>query len=270
MIGLAIVLACSSAIFHALWNLRLKASEDPLRTAAVAVPAGAALVTPLAALLWLLSGRPAPSLESWAIAVLSGGVELAYFHTLSEAYRRGEVSSVYPVARGTAPVLAAAIGLFVLGERVVVLQAAGVAVLIGGIWMAGPPVGRGPALVHALLTGALIATYQSIDAVGVRTGPWWLYAWQVLVCRSLWLLPWARRGRLREAVPAGLSTTVAYSMVLAALSLAPLALVAPLRETGVVLVGLWGVLRMGERRGAPFKLGGAVAVLAGATILAVH
>ncbi len=189
MIGLAIGLACSSAVFHAAWNLRLKAAEDPLRAAAVAVPVGAALVTPPAAVLWLLSGRPGLSLESWTVAVLSGGVELAYFHTLSEAYRRGEVSSVYPVARGTAPVLAATIGLFVLGERMVVLQAAGVAVLIAGIWMAGPPVGRGPALVHALLTGALIATYQSIDAVGVHLGPWWLYAWEVLVCRSLWLLP---------------------------------------------------------------------------------
>jgi uncharacterized membrane protein len=270
MMGLAVSLACVSAVFHAIWNLRLKAAADPLCTAAVAVPVGAALITPLAVVLWLVSGRPMPSLASWAIALLSGGVELAYFHALSEAYRRGEVSSVYPVARGTAPVLAAVVGLLVLGERMVAVQAAGVAVLIAGIWMAGPPVGRGPALVHALLTGALIATYQSVDAVGVHLGPWWLYTWEVLVCRSLWLLPWARPGSLREAVPTGLSTTVAYSLVLGALSLAPLALVAPLRETGVVLVSLWGVLRMGEWRGASFKLGGAVAVLAGAAILAVR
>ena len=216
----------------------------------------------------MAAGRPGLPWQGWALAAGSGLVELAYFHALSAAYRRGDVSSVYPVARGTAPVLAALAGIALLGERLTPLQAAGVAVLLAGIWLARPPAAGRAALAPALLTGVLIATYTTIDRLGVRLGPFWLYAWAVFAATSLWLLPWARPGHARQALPVGALTIGAYGLALAALSLAPLAVVAPLRESGVVVVALWGVLRLGERERAPLKLGGAAAVLAGVALLA--
>jgi drug/metabolite transporter (DMT)-like permease len=236
----------------------------------VAVPLGTLLfLTPAVAAAWLVGGRPGLPWQGWALAAVSGLVELAYFHALSAAYRRGDVSSVYPVARGTAPLLAALAGVLLLGERLAPLQAAGVLVLLAGIWLARPPVSGRAALVPALLTGVLIATYTTLDRLGVRLGPFWLYAWAVFVATSLWLLPWARRGFTREGLPIGALNVGAYGLALAALSLAPLALVAPLRESGVVVVALWGVLRLGERDHASLKVGGAAAVLAGAALIAI-
>jgi drug/metabolite transporter (DMT)-like permease len=238
---------------------------------AVAVPVGTALLTPVVAVIWLAAGRPGLSWQGWALAGVSGLVELGYFHALSTAYRRGDVSSVYPVARGTAPLLSALVGLVVLRERLAPVQLAGVGVLLAGVWLARPP-GRGAgraALLPALLTGVLIATYTTIDRLGVRLGPFWLYSWAVFLAMSLWVLPWARRDVLAQAAPIGVLTIGAYCLTLAALSLAPLALVAPLRESGVIVVALWGVLRLGEREGVRRKLGGAAAVLAGAALIAI-
>jgi drug/metabolite transporter (DMT)-like permease len=179
------------------------------------------------------------------------------------------VSSVYPVARGTAPLLAALAGVALLREELRPLQAAGIVVLVGGVWLARPPVASRAALAPAVLTGVLIATYTTVDRLGVRLGPFWLYAWAVFAATSLWLLPWAGRVLMSQALPVGVLTIGAYGLALAALSLAPLALVAPLRESGVVVVAVWGVLRLGERDRAPLKMGGAAAVLAGAALLAI-
>lgn len=272
--AVAVTLAFGSAVLHAAWNLRLKTTADPLRVAAVAVPLGTLLLTAPVAGVWLAAGRPGLPWQAWALAGLSGLVELVYWHALSAAYRKGDVSSVYPVARGTAPVLAALVGLVLLRERLTPLQAAGVVVLVAGIWLARPPVGSRAALLPALLTGVAIATYTTVDRLGVRLGPFWLYAWAVFVATALWLLPWAGPGlrqaaQVARAAQVGALTVAAYGLTLAALSLAPLALVAPLRESGVVVVALWGVLRLGERERAPLKLGGAAAVLAGAALLAV-
>jgi drug/metabolite transporter (DMT)-like permease len=269
--AIAVALAFGSALLHAAWNVRLKSSTDPLRVAAVALPLGTVVVTPMLAGAWLTTGRPGLPWPAWALAALSGLVELAYFHALSAAYQRGDVSSVYPVARGTAPVLAALVGLLALHEHLAPPQLAGVAVLIAGTWLARPTAASRSALAPALLTGVLIAAYTTVDRLGVRLGPAWLYAWAVFVATSLWLLPWARGGRwarVGEALPVGLPAVLSYGLVMVALSLAPLALVAPLRESGVVVVALWGVLRLRERSRIPLKLGGAAAVLAGAALLA--
>lgn len=268
MTGAAVALALAAAVLHATWNVRLKTSGDPLRLAAAAVPLGTLLMTPFVGAAWLVSGRPGMPVQAWLLAALSGVVELGYFHALSSAYRRGDVSSAYPVARGTAPALATLAGVGLLGERLTPVQVAGVVILIAGIWLARPPSGSRAALLAALVTGVLIATYSAIDRVGVRLGPWWLYTWAVFVAISLVLLPWMR-GELAQALPVGIMTVSAYTLVLAALSLAPLALVAPLRESSVVLVALWGVLRLGEREGAALKLAGAAAVLSGAGLLAL-
>lgn len=268
MTAIAAVLALASAAGHSFWNIRLKDASDPLRLSAVAIPLGTLAVTPLVGVLWFATGRPGMPWQAWLVAALSGAVELAYFHAISRAYRRGDISAVYPVARGTAPLLAALLGLFVLRERLALAQEIGLAVLIAGIWLARPPIAARSALLPALFTGVLIAAYTTIDKVGVGLGPSWLYGWAVFVATSLWLLPWARPGLAAQALPVGILAVLAYGLVLLALGLAPLALVAPLRESGVIVVALWGVLRLRERERALLKLAGAAAVLGGAALLA--
>src|SRR5439155_14081913 len=112
--------------------------------------------------------RPGLPPQAWLLAGLSGMAELAYFIFLSAAYRCGDLSAVYPLARGTAPLLAVLAGLAILGERLSALELAGVACLLAGIWAARKPGAAGPAVRSALLTGVCIATYSAIDRVGVR------------------------------------------------------------------------------------------------------
>jgi drug/metabolite transporter (DMT)-like permease len=269
MIGAAIGLALAAAVLHSSWNVRLKEAADPLALAARGLPLGTALATPPVAALWLAAGRPGLPWQGWALVGISVLLELGYMHLLSAAYQRGEVSSVYPVARGSAPLLAVAAGLLLFRERLHPLQLAGVGALLSGIWLARPPRGRRDSFVLALLTGLFIAGYTAVDSRGVRLGPFWLYTWLVFALLSLALIPSRGRTPVKDAPVVGILMVASYALVLAALSFAPLTLVAPLRESGVVLVALWGVLRLGERQGARLKLLGAAAVLAGAALITV-
>jgi drug/metabolite transporter (DMT)-like permease len=219
------------------------------------------------AALWLLQGRPGLPWQGWVLVAISVLLELGYMHLLSAAYRRGDVSSVYPVARGSAPLLAVAAGLLLFRERLDPVQLAGVGALLCGIWLARPPRGRRDSFVLALLTGVFIAAYTALDSRGVRLGPFWLYTWLVFALLSVALVPSRGSSGVTGAPVVGVLMVGSYGLVLAALSFAPLTLVAPLRESGVVLVALWGVLRLGERRGARLKLLGAAAVLTGAALV---
>jgi drug/metabolite transporter (DMT)-like permease len=293
-----VALACIAiaAVLHAAWNILLKTAGDPLRTATVGVAAASLVLVPLVVVGWAADGRPAIAPAAWLLGIVSGGVEVAYFVFLAAAYRRGDLSVVYPLARGSAPLLAVAIGVIVLGERLVPAAWAGVALLLAGILV----VQRPWRLLHeaadrddraaagfALLTGAMIATYTALDRVGVQLAPAWLYAgilWPVcaLGLGIVWLLrPRIRGGAwaatetaldMPRAVAGGLLTFSAYALVLAALARAPLAIVAPLRESAVVLTSTWGVLRLREvtgRRETALRIAGSVLVLAGAVVLAL-
>ena len=272
-------LALTAAVLHAAWNAILKGSENTFVFTARAVSSSAVLLTPVVAIAWAALGRPGLPPRAWGLALLSGALEVAYFVFLSWAYARGELSVVYPIARGTAPVLATMIGLLLLGERVGGLQLGGIACLLLGIWAVRRPAQAGRALVPALLTGMTIAAYSAVDRVGVRLGPAWLYLWVLWVVTAAGLLPialarvggrallmtsdWAR------AASVGLLITLAYLLVLLAYRLAPLSIVAPLRESAVVLVAGWGVFRLRERQGARLKLAGAAAILAGVALIAL-
>jgi len=274
----ALALVLGAAVLHATWNVLLKTSEDPLPAAARAVISSAALLTVPVAALWLAGGRPGMPPQGWLLALVSGVVELAYFIFLSLAYQRGELSMVYPLARGTAPVLAVAVGLIVLGERVSVAALAGVACLLAGVWAVRRPSAAGPATVPALLTGVCIAAYSALDRVGVRLGPVWLYGWALWAWVSVLLAAWVlvqkrgvtwQRADWRRGLAIGIPMTAAYLMVLGAFRIAPLTLVAPVRESAIVLVTGWGVWRLRERTGARLRLAGAVAILAGVALVAL-
>ena len=274
----ALALVLGAAVLHATWNVLLKTSENPLHAAARAVTSSAVLLTIPVAALWLTTGRPGLPATGWLLALVSSVLELAYFIFLSRAYTRGELSMVYPLARGTAPVLAVAIGLTALGERVSIAALAGVACLLAGVWAVRRPASAGAATVPALLTAVCIATYSAVDRVGVRLGPVWLYAWALWVGVAVLLAAWVlllersvtwRRADWRRGLAIGIPMTAAYLMVLGAFRLAPLTLVAPMRESAIVLVTGWGVWRLRERAGAWLRMAGAVVILAGVALISL-
>lgn len=304
---LALGLVALAAVLHATWNILLKQADDSVRYAAIGMAASSLLVVPAAGAGWLLLDRPVLPPEAIGLALFSGGLEAAYFAFLAAAYRRGDLSVVYPLARGSAPILAVAFGVIVLGERLplggwlaVMLILAGLLVVQRPWRLAGALRHERDAAIFALLTGATIAAYSAVDRIAVRLTTPWLYAavlWPICAL-ALWLLVAARARRdrvtssgvppggpgtvaataaggaatpVRAAVIGGLITIAAYLLVLAALSRAPLALVAPLRESAVVLASLWGILRLregGGARDAGLRLAGSGLVLAGAAVLA--
>ncbi len=265
-----------AAVFHATWNALLKASENPLALATRALTWGTVLSLPPVAVAWLVSGRPGLPVAGWLIALASAVLELIYFITLSTAYRRGELSVVYPIARGTAPLLAVLVGLLLLGERLHPSAGLGVLALLAGIWAVRRPATAGSALWPALLTGVMIAAYTSLDRIGVRLGSPWIYGWLLWLFGAILLVAFTRVRRVpgsgltdepKLSIAVGVLMTAAYFMILFALSVAPLAIIAPLRESAIVLVTAWGIWRLGERRGAWIRVVGALAILGGIALL---
>lgn len=280
----AIGLALIAAALHGTWNVLVKVSSDPATTLTRATAAAAVLMTPPAFVAWMITGHPGLTPQAAGLAAVSATLELVYVFLLSAAYRRGEVSVVYPIARGSAPLLAVLAGLVLLGERLATPQLVGVALLLAGILAVTLPQTGGRATVPALLTGVAIAAYTSVDRVGVRLAAPWLYGWLLVVLLAIGLVVAQRiaarfRSTTAQAVPGpitwrqaaviGAFMWVAYLLVLVALSIAPLSIVAPVRETAVVAVAVWGVWKLGERKGAALKISGALATLLGVALLAI-
>ena len=291
---LVFALVAGAAVLHVTWNVLLKTAGDPLRAAAIGMTAAGLVICPTAFVVWLVT-RPEIPVWSLALGFLSGILEAAYFSFLAAAYRRGDLSLVYPLARGTAPLLAVAAGTLILHERLGPAGFAGVAALLVGIlalqrpWQYLRAAGRtsSGAAGFALLTGVTIAAYSAVDSTGVKGTTPILYAGLIWASGVLflWLYVWIYRrsgGTVmahddarfdpRRAAVGGLITLAAYLMILAAFAVAPLTAVAPLRESAIVLASGWGAIRMREandRRDAIRRLGAAGLVLLGALLLAV-
>jgi uncharacterized membrane protein len=186
----AVLLVLTSSVFHVAWNSLVKTSGDPLATATRAVCLGILVVTPAAIVAWLATGQPSLAAEGWVIALVSGIVSAAYFVPLSAAYRRGALSSVYPVARGSGALLGVIVGVTILGEQLAPAGLVGVALLLGGTLAAASTTASRATVAPALLAGCAVATYSALDRVGVRTGPAWLYAWALWSVCALGLIAW--------------------------------------------------------------------------------
>jgi uncharacterized membrane protein len=293
--SLALACVLVSAVMHASWNILLKTAGDPLRTATWGMVAASIVLVPAAAVGWVVMGHPDLPPLALALGFLSGLAEIAYFVFLAAAYRRGDLSIVSPLARGSAPLLIVIVGVVVLGERLGTGSAAGVGLLLAGLltvqrpWrlLRGAHAGHRGAAGFALLTGLMIATYTSIDRVGSQLTPPWMYAvvlWVVGAVGLLgieWLRPRVAGGAfaaapgsldVRRAVVGGLLTLGAYVLILFALSRAEVSLVGPLRESSVLLTSAWGIVRLREavtRREVGLRLVGSALVLVGAAVLAV-
>jgi drug/metabolite transporter (DMT)-like permease len=294
---LVFALVAGAAVLHVTWNVLLKTAGEPLQAAAIGLTAGAIIVCPLAVAVWIGDGRPAIPTQTLVLSVLSGVLEAAYFAFLASAYRRGDLSIVYPIARGSAPLLAVAIGVVVLRERLGPAGFLGVAALLVGIlalqrpWQYLRAAGRegGGAAGFALLTGVTIAAYSAVDSVAVKGTTALTYAGLIWISGIVFLWIFyaiyrARRTRadadavaggpaspIPRAAVGGVITLGAYLMILAAYRVAPLTAVAPLRESAIVLASGWGALRMREAAGrgdAARRIGAAALVLLGALFLA--
>src|SRR5260370_42689288 len=124
-------------------------------------------MTPPALVAWLVTGWPSLGWAAAGLAAVSASFEIAYLFLLSTAYRRGELSVVYPIARGSAPMLSVLVGIGILGERLATVQLVGVALLIAGILAVTLPQTSGRATVPALLTGVAIPTSSPVAPRGV-------------------------------------------------------------------------------------------------------
>ena len=283
-----LALLAVAAVLHATWNVMLKTSGDPLRTGNRAMVAGTLIGLPFAIAGWFIVGRPAIPPEVWVLGIASGLVEVVYLILLAGAYRRGDLSVVYPIARGTAPLLTVLSGVVLLGERLSPPGYAGVGLLLGGLIVVQRPwrvlrAGRLDAAVPwALACGLSIATYSTIDRVGVRLIQPWVFAAILFPVCAIGLALWVRfvdvRARTspapswRRAAVAGFFAVDTYILILAAYSIAPLSIVSPLRESAIVLVSLWGSFRLAEavnRREGLLSAAGAVLIVAGGIVLAL-
>ena len=269
----ALALALGAAFLHAFWNLLLARAPDIEAVTAVALLVGVVAFAPVAALAWEAES------DVWPFLAVTSLLQLAYFVLLTAAYGRADLSFVYPIARGSAPVIVLIAALAILGEAASTAQVAGVLTVAAGVLLVRGVGGRATAsdLGLALAVGACIAAYTLVDSRGIR------YA-SPIVYQELSMIPAAlgflfltlrRRGRtaVRAAVrpaalAAGLATFGAYILVLAALARAPAASVAAVRETSVVIATAFAVPLLHERVG-PGRLAGAVLVVLGVLLLAI-
>jgi drug/metabolite transporter (DMT)-like permease len=228
---------------------------------------------PVAALTWDVDGA------AWPYIAASAALELVYFVLLASAYQRADLSFVYPIARGTAPVMVLVVSVAALGASLSAGEAAGVLAVTAGVLLVRG-VGSGAArdgLVLALAVAACIAGYTLVDDEGIRhaaafgyleavlaiTAP--LYAVSVAVTRGAGAL---RAAATPRSAAAGLAMFGAYALALAALEIAAAAPVAALRETSVVMATAAAALAARERV-PPRRLAGAVAVVAGVAAIAL-
>jgi len=269
----AFALALAAAFVHALWNILIARTRDAEAATAVALVVAVVAFAPVAALVWELDAAAVPYVAG------TGAFHLLYFVLLGAAYRRAELSLVYPLARGLAPVGVLAVGAAALGAGTSAVQAAGVClvglgvVLVRGLRGDTDPVG----VAFGLAIAGTIVGYTLIDNVGIEHGnpitylevslvcPVALYAGGTLVLKGRAAL----RAEANAAIlVAGVATFGAYALVLAALQLAAAAPVAAVRETSVVIATVGAALFLRERV-APERFLGAVLVAAGIALLGV-
>jgi drug/metabolite transporter (DMT)-like permease len=289
---LAIALVLAAALLHALWNVAAKRAGGDDRFALMSAGLLVVIWAPVG--LWAAWGVvPGWGWREWAAVLASALVHLVYFRTLLRGYRLADLTVVYPVARGTGPLLSSFGAVLLLGERLSPVGIAGVlAVTLGVFFIAGGPSlwakAHDPsqrARIRAGLgwgaaTGALIAGYTLIDGYAVKAllmSPL-LVDYFANLLRLPFLLPAAARdpaafrqawrAQWRYALVLALLSPLAYVLVLYAVKLAPLSHVAPAREVSMLFAALIGGKLLGEGdRG--LRIVGALCIAAGVAALAL-
>ena len=279
-----VLLVLLAAVLHAGWNAVLKLGDDRLLTMTVIIGVGGVIALPILPFLAF------PAVAAWPFLLLSAGLHLGYFFFLIKAYRDGDLSHVYPVARGVAPLIVAGGAALLAGERLSLLGSLGILFASGGIASLAFLGGRGAArdgaaalaarkaYLFALATGGFIASYTLADGFGVRLAGSALgyIGWLFVISAAALALAAAvlRRGALitytarywRPGLFGGVLCALAYGIVIWALGEAPMAFVSALRESSVVFAALLGCFLLKESFG-PGRLLAALSVAAGVALL---
>ncbi len=272
-VSLAVLLA---ALAHASWNAMIKGGGDVLHDTA-GIVFGAMLIG-----LPLVFVVPLPPPQAWPFIAASVAVHLAYYWLMISAYRVGDLSLVYPLMRGVAPLITAVAGIVVLSELPPGIAWFGMVLISGGVFaLSFRALGHAPshaAIAFALANAAVIALYTLIDGKGARvSGNAWSYIVWLFVLDGIpftwWMLATRRasfiahlRQRSRRALLGGGLSAAAYAISVWAMTKAPVALVASLRETSVLFATLIGA-RMLKEHLSPRRWGGVIAVVFGVLAL---
>ena len=270
----ALVLSLAAAVVHASWNLLLARAKDTETAAAVALVAGLVAGAPVAIIEWDVHRAAIPFL------IGASALQLAYFALLAGAYARADMSLVYPLARGVAPVLVLVVSVVALGATVSPLQAGGVAFVACGVLLVrgvrtDAAAARGIAL--ALAVAGCIAGYTLLDKHGVRhASPLSYVELEMLAPAIVYtiVIGRIRGGRaLRAActqsnVIAGVGMWLGYALVLLALQRASAPAVAAVRESSVVIATVLAAIVLHERV-TPARIAGSAVVVGGIALIAL-
>ena len=278
--SLAVTLAVlGAAMLHAAWNAMLKGGRDTTLDMAIVVAGSALVVVPL------LPFVPLPAPASWPYIGASVAIHIGYYTALVGTYRAGDLSHGYPLMRGVAPLLVAGFGAAALGELPGGWMWLGILLISTGViciaFVGGASfLHNRRATAWALANAALIAAYTLVDGTGVRLAgstagyATWMFFLDgfpyvlIIAClRRGELLPYARRNWHR-ALAGGACSVAAYAIALWAMTRAPIAAVAALRETSVIFAAVLGSWLLKEPLG-PARLAGAGAVVVGIIFLKI-
>jgi drug/metabolite transporter (DMT)-like permease len=282
-----ILLLALAAAVHSVWNLFSKRSLDKQTFLWLAVVAS--LVIYVLPAVFLMRAFPP---WVWGIIVLSGLLEAVYYLLLGSAYQRGDLSLVYPLARGSAPLFVTVFAFSLLGERPTPVGIAGILLIVAGIYtlhlksidprgLLAPiiAVSRERASQLALLVGVIIAGYSVVDKVGVRYVSPFPYLYLVLLVSSVALAPYmllVRRGAIRRewrvnkgaVIAVGFMFVAGYLFVLYALTMSKVSYAASVREMSVIFGAALGAFVLREPFGGN-KILGAVFIFAGIVCIAL-
>ena len=267
-----------AAACHAGWNAAIKGGVDTVATTSL-IAIGAGVV----ALLFLpFVGMPLGPAWPWVIASVL--IHLLYFIGLSESYRVGDLGQVYPLARGTAPLMTAALSAPLIGEALGARAWIGIVALAAGVLLLSARGGRAlarfdpHATSFALFTATTICAYSLVDGVGARlAGGANAYTASLFVGNAVVLAGYGLARRGRKAVPAlaahwriglagGALQLFAYGIVIWAMTVAPIAIVAALRETSVLFGSVLAVVFLREPlRG--IRIGAALMIVVGLALI---
>lgn len=271
-----VFLALFAAVLHASWNAFLRSGADRFWTMTVMSLAMTVVALPVAVVL------PLPVAAAWPYLIGSAFFQLFYGLLLVAAYRHGELGQVYPIIRGSAPLLVTAGSFALIGEALHPLAMLGVLFIVIGIMVLA--LGKGSASVQSMLyglaTGVMIAGYSTVDAIGIRVSGdraayiTWVFVLPGFLLGAAFLLT---RGRLKidlrsretkKAVGGGMVSLLSYGVVLVAYSLAPAGPVSALRETSVVFAVVIGWLFLDETLTVK-RIAACIVVAAGAILIGV-
>lgn len=258
--GYVLAAVLFAALMHASWNALVKSQSDTF-LATIVVVAGGGAVGALA-----LPFLPVPAPASWPFIAASSAAQVLYYALLIQTYKGGDMSLAYPLMRGSAPLLVALVNGPLTGEHLTHLQWLAVALICGGILAMYATARANPATARrtttfALMTACVIASYTMIDGAGVRrSGAPAAYTIWIFVLSGIGALMWAaaRRGRelwrfARANLPmvafGGVTTLGSYGIALWAMTLAPVAAIAALRETSILFATAIAALLLRERVG---------------------